>query len=234
MIAILFNVLIHNTIKRKENLVYIAALITTFSTTTYLAFLFFVIAYTFVKIKNPPVKWGALAFCILIGSLSLQKIDFLGKKIELEIKEAEYQAIMKGGDTRMASAYLDLKEITESPYYILFGRGSHPVTRVQGPDKEVLRTNGITDLLSRFGLIFFVFAIYGLFKTLQFIAKIGGGKAHLPYVALATLLILAFSEIHFIYLFFKVLILFKVLNNPQLFVSKQLRFRKNASLELSS
>src|SRR5690606_4944347 len=104
----------------------------------------------------------SLFIFLLVAFISFQTIDFLGEKISKELKETRYQALKKGGDTRMASAYLDLKEIQENALTLFFGRGSHPDTRIQGADKEVLRTNGITDLLSRFGLIFFLFSVIAL------------------------------------------------------------------------
>lgn len=208
IIAFVFNTLLYNTIYRKENLVYLAAILTTFSTTTYMAMLFFIAAYFFVQIRNPAVKWSSLVIFLIIAFIAFQKIDFLGAKIQKEFKETKFQALMKGGDTRMASAYLDLKEITENGVTLFFGRGSHPDTRVQGIDKEVIRTNGITDLLSRFGLPFFLFSIWGLYKSYLLITSAGNGKSQMAIIALITTLIVAFSEIYFAYLFFKVLILF--------------------------
>lgn len=208
LLALMFNTLLHHTIYRKENLIYLAATITTFSTTTYLALLFFITAYYFIKIRNPLIKWGALVLFLLISSLAFQKIDFLGEKIRTEMKELKYQALMKGGDTRMASAYLDLKEITDHGMYIFFGRGSHPDTRIALADKEVIRTNGITDLLSRFGLIIFVFTIWAMYRSFKHIASAGPGSSKLAIIALITTLILSFSELYFIYLFFKMLALF--------------------------
>jgi hypothetical protein len=210
VLAFLFNTLIHNTLLRKENIIFIAAILTTFSTTTYLALIFFVAAFSFVKLNDHVIKWGALLVFIAAGAFFYDKLDFLGEKITKEVQETKQQAFVRGGDTRMASAYLDLKEISDNSFHVFFGRGSHPDTRIKGIDKEVLRTNGITDLLSRFGLIFFIFAIFSLYKSFRLITELGNGKTNVAFVALGTMLILAFSEIYFIYIFFKVLILFQM------------------------
>lgn len=210
MLALIFNTLLHRTLFKKQNIIYVAALLTTFSTTTYLALLVFVMGYFFIHIKNPIIKWGSLIIFFITAFIGYQKIDFLGEKISKELKETKYQALKKGGDTRMASAYLDLKEIGENAVTLFFGRGSHPDTRIQGPDKEVLRTNGITDLLARFGLIFFVFTIVALFLSYRHLASAGSNKNQLAALALITTLILSFSEIYFIYLLFKILTLFHI------------------------
>lgn len=210
LLALMFNTLLHHTIYRKENLIYLAATITTFSTTTYLALLFFITAYYFIKIRNPLIRSGSLVVFLLISVTAFQKIDFLGEKILTEIKEVKYQALTKGGDTRMASAYLDLKEITEHSMFIFFGRGSHPETRIGIADKEVIRTNGVTDLLTRFGLFYFVFTIWALYKSFKYLASAGPDSTHLAIIALITTLILSFSEIYFIYLLFKILTLFYI------------------------
>ena len=210
MLALIFNTLLHRTLFKKQNIIYVAALLTTFSTTTYLALLVFVMGYFFIHIKNPIIKWGSLIIFFITAFIGYQKIDFLGEKISKELKETKYQALKKGGDTRMASAYLDLKEIGENAVTLFFGRGSHPDTRIQGPDKEVLRTNGITDLLARFGLIFFVFTIVALFLSYRHLASAGSNKNQLAALALITTLLLSFSEIYFIYLLFKILTLFHI------------------------
>lgn len=210
MLALMFNTLLHHTLFRKENLIYLAAILTTFSTTTYLAVLFFSMAYFLIGIKNPVIKWGSLVIFLLIAFISFQKIDFLGEKISKELKETRYQALKKGGDTRMASAYLDLKEIQENALTLFFGRGSHPDTRIQGDDKEVLRTNGITDLLSRFGLIFFLFSVVALFLSYRHLASAGKNSNQLALAALLTTMMVSFSEIYFIYLMFKTITLFHI------------------------
>ena len=210
VLAFVFNTLLHNTLFRKEHIIFIVAILTTFSTTTYLALIFFIAAFSFIKLDDQVVKWGALVLFVIAGAIFYDKVDFLGKKIEKELEETKYQAFVRGGDTRMASAYLDLKELSDNSFHIFFGRGSHPDTRIKGIDKEVLRTNGVTDLLSRFGLLFFLFALFSLFRSFKLITALGEGKRPLAFVGLATLLILSFSEIYFIYIFFKVLILFQM------------------------
>jgi hypothetical protein len=210
VLALMFTTMLHNTLLRKENIIFLVAIVSTFSTTTYLAAIFFVTAFLFVKTERQRLKWGLLALLLAAGAVFYVKVDFLGAKIKKEFKETKYKAFVRGGDTRMASAYLDLKEILDNPVHVLFGRGSHPDTRIKGPDKDVLRTNGITDLLSRFGLLFFLFAMFSLFRSFRLIARLGQCKRNMAFVGLVTLLLLAFSEIYFIYIFFKALILFQM------------------------
>lgn len=214
ILAIVLNTLAHDTLFRKENAVFFIAVVTTFSTTAYLALLFFVLAFVFLKISNHTVKWAALGFCFLLGAVCFQTVPFLGEKIRSEISETEHQAFMKGGDTRTASAYMDLKELTESATIFVFGRGSHPDVRIKGPDKEVLRTNGITDLLSRFGAVFFLFALFLLHKSFAAFVPSEKRKSRFAWIGLITLLILAFSELYFIYALFKVMMLYH-LAKPQ-------------------
>ncbi|MET0298560.1 MAG: hypothetical protein ABW036_02330 [Flavitalea sp.] len=208
ILALIFNSLVHNTLRRKENIVFTIAIISTFSTTTYIAAIFYVAGFLFMQMENVKLKWGLLAGAVVLGVVMFFKVDFVGDKIQKEIKEAEYQAFVKCGDTRMASAYLDLEEIKDNPMHIIFGRGSHPETRIKGPDKEVLRTNGVTDLLSRFGLLFYIFAVGSIYLSFRFITGLGDGKKGLALVALGTFFLLAFSELYFIYILFKTLLVF--------------------------
>lgn len=208
IIALIFNTLIHNTLWRKDNIILTIAILTTFSTTTYLAFAAFTMGYSFLMLKNVALRWILLSILIIGSIIAFNKIEFLGKKIDTEFKEAQYNALEKGGDTRAASALLDLKEIQESPLYILFGRGSHPYTRIGGSDKEALRTNGVTDLLSRYGLFFFIFTVIYLWKSFNLICKLGNTPTSMAYLSVIVIFIISFSEVYFIFVFFKALTLF--------------------------
>ncbi|RYF91931.1 MAG: hypothetical protein EOO00_07810, partial [Chitinophagaceae bacterium] len=122
LLALMFNTLLHDSLLRKENIIFVAALISTFSTTAYLGLAVFVSMFLFLKLNNRRLKWGVLAACVLLGALAFVKVGFLGDKIGKEFRELELTAFVRGGDTRMASAYLDLKEL-DTPFYLAFGRG---------------------------------------------------------------------------------------------------------------
>ncbi|PWG78808.1 hypothetical protein [Pararcticibacter amylolyticus] len=207
LIALIFDMLTTKTWLKKDNIILVVAIITTFSTTTYLAFAVFLCGYAFFKIKSPGVKWGLMIILLAVSAISFFKIEFLGKKIQEEIDDAEYYAFTKGGDGRVASALLDLAEIRENAFFIFFGRGSHQDTRVAGDDKEVLRNNGITDLLTRYGLFFFIFSIISIALSFKQLTKIGNIPSSLAYLSLFVVLILSFSEVYFIFLVFKCLTL---------------------------
>jgi hypothetical protein len=210
IIAYVFNTLVHNTLLRKSNIILVIAIITTFSTTAYIGLSIFTVGFLFLKIKDQVVKWSVLAVMLIVVVFSFRNVDFLGNKIKSEISETKYNAFIKGGDTRTASAYLDLKELTENSLYLFFGRGSHPHTRVAGVDKEVLRTNGVTDLLSRFGLLFFVVSLYFIWDSFRLVSKLGDGEDKMAYLGLVTVLLISFSEVYFIYVLFKALILLRM------------------------
>ncbi|WP_040299528.1 hypothetical protein [Arcticibacter svalbardensis] len=202
VLSIMFNVLLDNKMFSWKNCILMLAIITTFSTTAYISILIFIMLYYYIKIKSMVMKlftllFGAVTFVILFFSLS-----FLGKKIQIEIDNIQIDVLLKGGDTRMASAYLDIKELFEKTVYLLFGRGSHPMTRIGTVDKEVLRNNGITDQLVRLGIPCFVFYVAMLKKAFEQVNQFGAQQKWIASCALITILVLAFSETYFRFNFF--------------------------------
>ncbi len=212
MLAIMFNTLSSGKIINKMNTIFFIAVITTFSTTTYLALGVFISGYAIIRTQDKLMKGLIVLMMAMAMAGCLTQLDFLGKKIIAEFEEAEYAAFMEGGDTRVASAMLDLREISQSAWEVCFGMGTHPDVRVKTADKEVVRSNGITDLLVDFGLVFFLITFILLARTWLRLARMSRVETSLGVLAFITVILLSFSEIYFIYLLFKTLTLLGLLN----------------------
>ena len=181
----------------KQNLILMGTIITTFSSTAYIALGIFFIGYYGVAIKS---NFGRILFLVagITGFVVLfGELDFLKKKIVDQIEDTQYQVDTRGGDSRFASAYLDIKEFGERTFYFFAGRGAHPDTRIGTLDKNTIRTNGVTDQLVRWGIPFFIFYLLSIRKSFAKICGFYSVEEKHSWLALLVLILLATSEVYF-------------------------------------
>lgn len=198
IIAQIFNLLLNKKLFNKKGIVFSIAILTTFSTTGFLAYFLLLVAYFLfsdrIRTGMKVVMMGAVC-AISIGLFT--NLSFLSEKIDNEIEKTDQEMDKYGGDSRLASALMDLNEVTEKPSYILFGKGVDANSRIAGVDKEVLRNCGDTALLIQWGAIFFIAYIGLLFYSFWELA--GYYEIHRGFAFVFTLifLLLGFSEVYF-------------------------------------
>jgi hypothetical protein len=209
IIAQLFNFLLTKKLFNKKGIVFTIAIFTTLSTTGILAYFVFVLSYFLLSSR---LGRGAKSFIIgglLVACSGLYTaLPFLNDKISNELDNADYEMNKYGGDSRLASAMLDMREISENNTYIFLGKGVDANYRVSGPDKEVLRNCGDTTLLVQWGAVFALIYIglmgYSFFELTRFYDVHWGFSV----VATVIILILGFSEVYFNLPFFYALLFF--------------------------
>lgn len=141
-------------------IIFIVALLSTFSTMGYLsAAIFFLLYFLFLE-TNKTLKW--LIFPVLSAGIVylIFEVDFLANKIAAQVKSFEEGQIYLGqsdDDTRIGSTVLDLRDFQRSP---VLGTGPSDETRYGKSEILFMRTNGVTDMLVRFGIIGFIFIFY--------------------------------------------------------------------------
>ncbi|MBS1603204.1 MAG: hypothetical protein JST42_11090, partial [Bacteroidetes bacterium] len=123
-------------------------------------------------------------------------------KIDNEIEKADYEIDTYGGDSRLASAMMDMREISEDPKYILFGKGLDNTYRIAGPDKDVLRNCGDTSLLISWGAIFTLVYLSFLYYSFYQLTKQFQINRGFAAVFLLIFLVVGFSEVIFTLPFF--------------------------------
>ncbi len=186
------------------NLLFLFTIVTTLSTTTYLALFFVVLA----SLKEYFIRRPLISFSLLLviagGALLLyNKLDFLNKKIDQQIENSH-----KGvaGESRFGSLLADIHMVSEHP---LIGTGRNMEMKfgknlANIPLKLLHRNNGIGVLLSTYGILFF---FYFFFLNWRSFAKLLDNKTNATLL-LALLLILGFSEDYFFKAFFIALTLY--------------------------
>lgn len=187
--------------KDKTNLVLIITLITTFSTTGYLAFfiLFFVLnVLTIYKKRYLFIKLFIVSISLIPIFYLSTKISFINDKI---VEQYEYAILYQNGDSKYTSARFvniirDVYQIIEKPY---FGWGFSNETRlIDESDYFANITVGTTDLLVRLGFIGFSLFTYALFLGF----KSYGFTKNYAILMVLFIYFISISEVYFRFTFF--------------------------------
>ncbi len=198
ILALMLNTITHKKISSKSNGLLFFTIITTQSTTAYIAFLVFISVYILLTYSSLWPK--LLVICISIGGvIAFQTIPFLGEKIKQENSEIQEAIEISGGDTRLASATLDLEDIKKYPFS---GRGIWDETRIDKTFEFTKRNNGFTNFIAQWGILFFIFYFYYYYKSYTLFCRLNGSVKYIPMLLLLTTWILSFSENYFSLPFF--------------------------------
>jgi hypothetical protein len=210
IIAIVFELIINNNIFSKRNIINIVALVTTFSTTGYLAlfFIFFIFYGQNLKIKSI-IIFGLLS--VLVIQL-YSEVPFLKNKIDHALMVTETNKNDKFQITRFQSAIFDMNDFMENP---IIGTGRNYKTRYSnysvGDIHLTHRNNGLTNLLATYGLIFFIFYWRMYYKSFKTINAFYQNNMLKVILIIGVFFIIGFSEPYFLRpLFYSFLFLFFV------------------------
>jgi hypothetical protein len=210
MVCFILNALKNGKLFSKTNWIIFIGIISTVSTTAYLALFVFIGGYFAFAVKDVFYRVVMFVFCGALFTFLFFQLDFLNSKIGSEYSDISYDTYAQGGNSRMASAYLDISEFGEKPFYLFAGRGVHPETRISGPDKSALRTNGVTDLLVVWGIPFFLFYLFCMRASFGSICRYYSVNTLVSYLIVLVLLVLGTGELYFRFGFFWMLFFLKI------------------------
>lgn len=190
MLAILFNNIVDRKVFSKTNLFFIAALITTFSTTGYICLFVFLIYsnYSYIK-KN--ILYFVLFLAIVSGTIIMyERIPFLKEKIKKDIEISNETT-----SSRFGSALADYNDFIKSP---IFGYGRagarYNFKDVKFFDVENHRNNGFFNLLVTYGIIITSFYMFKIYQSFKLIGKKFGLATHYQIFSFVIILLLGFSQ----------------------------------------
>ena len=142
------------------------ALMTTFSTTGYIAFAMIMVYYVTMKLKNKFARVLLVPVLLLSLFYAYTSLDFLGEKIDKHIERATSGNVTVD---RLGSAILDWHYIKKNP---ITGSGLADVTRYEDHlmYKELIGgfSNGFTDVVAKFGIVFIILYLILVYKSLPF------------------------------------------------------------------
>ena len=202
IIAIVFNTTIEKSILNKRNIILGIGLITTFSTTGFIALMILIVGFLLFVRKKSFILLAIIPLFVYSFYFAFNNVEVLGKKIQTEVEFSSSNKIQ--GNNRLKSFILDMKDYPTSPY---FGLGLDDRTRYLDYDKGGTsnRNNGLSDYLVRFGLIgfsiYFVSMYYGIKKFVSFF----NADRALIYLFMLLILVIGFSELYFRLPFFMAL-----------------------------
>ncbi len=205
LIAFMFNFVKDTNIKSKKNIVFLIAIVTTFSTTTYLALFIFLFLFYYKQIKNVLFKTVIVVGLLSIAFFAYTSLDFLGKKIEHQIEEETSKDVLSGKNTSNTGRFITIiRDMKDLDGHEWIGRGAHSTTRFEpsASGKIMLRSVGLTDIIVKYGIPFFIIIVYFLYKSICAYIYIVNDmkKSHLVCVAIVlSMLILIMSETYFNY-----------------------------------
>lgn len=199
IIALIFNHIKSQNLNNRKSLVLIAGVLSTFSTTAYIA-LFLFIVLMIVKYRSPVRTALFLIIIIPISIYAFQELPFLKDKISDQIEVSESDVSISRHRNRFTSAIIDLEDFKEYP---LSGRGKYDETRFDIGVKATNRNNGTTDLLVMYGLVGFIIYFTYYFISFRSIVKFYNRKNKLlPVIFVVLILVIGFSENYFLLPFF--------------------------------
>lgn len=216
IIALIFNIISKKKIVNKINIIYLLTIITTFSTTSIISlFLLFFFYAVFVK-KSISINFLLLPILILIGAFLFIKVDFLAAKIITNFKLMNNPVnLLYGPSSRFLDAVRDLDDFRG---HEMLGRGGHSQTRFLKKYKDnnrMSRTEGMTDFLVRYGIMFFILTIFFIYYSqVSLIEMYGYVDKSFAVGTTIVLFVLLQSELYFNYpLFWGLLFLYRYRKN---------------------
>jgi hypothetical protein len=189
--AMMFHWLISGVKIDKKTIIYSTAILTTFSTSGYLA-LFVLLSSIFLK-NVSFAKLSLLFVFIYTFVFAVYSLDFVGGKIESNLQVAgtsefnydpNYKAVKLN---RIQIAKYDLVRVYKYPW----GFGHYDRLSFEGVD--VIGTNGLTGLLRIWGVPVFFYIMYCLIRYLK-IFNLGKNNPKILFLFFTALLIVFFSQ----------------------------------------
>lgn len=196
MIALIFNQIYEKDIWSKRNIVFIICLLTTLSTSGFIAFFIF-LAYINFRALSKNFLYAVVFLLFIGGSIHLyQDIPFLENKIERNISLADETTT-----SRFGSAKADLETFKKSPL-IGVGRAGAKNNFKNEFDISQHRNNGIFNLLSVYGLPLSLVYFFLILLTFIKIQKEYGFSKIFAFCAFVIILVHGFSHGLFLKPFF--------------------------------
>ncbi len=195
LLALAFNLfIVEKKLLTVKNIIFLLAVLSTLSTSGYLNLFLLIFFYLLHDRKERVLHYIYLILILVILAYSFTNIDFFGEKI---IKQ--YEEIASGDPriSRFASAEIDLKTFIKYPL------SGYPMVDINKGNFQELdfRTNGLFILLSKFGIIFFIFYFYQIYQGFKFVLLMNNVKRNniwkISLFFVVFLALLSFSENYF-------------------------------------
>ena len=204
IVALLFNIIRTGKLVNHKNMLLMLGIVSTFSTSGLIVLVAVVIFYMVLN-KDAIKRLILVPIIVSLGMMAFFSVGILGDKV---IRKMNYTN--KTYNTRFKSAELDIKDFLKNP---LLGMGRNKETRFRGVTeaRTIHRNNGITNHLAMYGGIIFLLYFYLTYLTFYRMCRVYEVDKRMAIFALITILLIGFSQVYFIKVFFIALTLMPVL-----------------------
>lgn len=184
-VALTFNLIRDKKFFNKKNTIFLIALLTTQSTTAYLAFFIFVCVYILISYRSiySFITMPLLIFLFLNLYTNLNFMEEKVNKMYTDSKKASTEKVY----SRIVSGKINLDNFYSSP---IFGIGRF----FQVADEENTGNNGTTLLLAEFGAVGFGYYFLMMFLSYRKYCKRYNFNSYFPLAIIAGLLVLGYSQ----------------------------------------
>jgi hypothetical protein len=184
-IALTFNIVRTRKFFNKKNVIFLIALVSTQSTTAYLACFVFCCIYVFITYRNL-YSIILIPFLIFLFVTAYSRLDFMEEKINKMYGEANNES-KKHIYSRIVSGKVNTENFLSSP---IFGIGRFFTIK----EGENSGNNGTTLLLAEFGLVGFLYYFLMMFFSYKAYCRRFNYNKYFPFAIIVSLLILGFSQ----------------------------------------
>ena len=198
IVALLFNLLLEKKkgIFSKRNNVFIIAIITTWSTASLAALSVLIFLYGWFILRKTIYRLTLVPMVLFMSFYVYTELPFVQDRINRTITYFENRrSIDTERRDRMVSAIVDLRTFSEYPF---FGTGRDSGARYGGAINDFImmhRNNGLTDILVKYGLPYFIFYFWHIRKSYSNFSfhSIGNYKIY-SNIAIVTIALIGFSQ----------------------------------------
>jgi hypothetical protein len=177
MITLILSYLRDQILLNKINILLIITILSTQSSTAYIALFSFMFFIFFNKTKDLLLKILVVSAILSISYIAYMNLEFLGEKIETQLQEAKDVMDLPSLEGESTDRFVTmLKDWRDFKGHELIGRGTHASTRYSPSMYDIktdteTRTVGTTDIIVRYGLPFFILLIFLMYKSFSSYSK---------------------------------------------------------------
>jgi len=197
-IAIIFISFNNQIVNKKTKIVILTiSLLTTFSTTAYIALAVFIFSYYYKNIKHIFLKIAILLILLYGSYYTFFNVNFLGDKIETQIERAlENDAYEDLNTQRFLSISRDFQDFKG---YEISGRGFNDITRYSQYQDGQIRTSGVSDILVKMGIPFTMIMMFFLYRSFYSVISEGKRGSYFMHsiVIFITIIMILMSQVYF-------------------------------------
>ncbi|MBN8569085.1 MAG: hypothetical protein J0M18_05600 [Ignavibacteria bacterium] len=184
-IALTFNLIRDKKFFNKKNTIFLIALLTTQSTTAYLAFFIFVCIYILISYRSI-YSFIMMPVLIFIFLNLYTNLNFMEEKVDKMYKDSQKAGTEKVY-SRIVSGKINMENFYSSP---IFGIGRF----FQVADDQNTGNNGTTLLLAEFGAVGFGYYFIMMFLSYRKYCRRYNFNSYFPLAIIAGLLVLGYSQ----------------------------------------